>query len=154
MEAGRTLRIAKADLERKRQAVEVSLYSTYDSRIDEALDFFRTKLDDLRKPGKVSTRAMGATRNLFTLTKEVRTESNYDAVLEAAAYCRDAVAQLELMKLIPEFPEAEIEALKEGIPSIDRYQEYTAERPMPKDAPLGAAAPTDYEIKKLLQRRV
>ena len=153
-QAYRDLQIAKADLDRKKQAIETQLFSTYDQRIDEAQSFFRDRLDDLRRPGKISTRPMGATRNLFTLTKEVRTESNYDAILEASAYCRDAIAKLESMKLLPEFPEAEIEALKQGVPSIDRYVEYCAERPLPKDGPISAAAPTDYEIQKLLARRV
>jgi hypothetical protein len=81
-------------------------------------------------------------------------ENNFSAVAEAMQYCRDAIAQLELMKLIPEFPGSEVEALKEGIPATDRYQEYHAERSLPKDAPITAGAPSDYEIKKLLQRRV
>ena len=154
METGRTLQIAKADLDRKRQAVEVSLYSTYDPRIDEAQDFFRTKLDDLRRPGVLDTRPMGASRNLIKMNKVVKMESNFDAVNEAMQYCRGAITRLESLKLIPEFPESEIEGLKEGIPSIDRYQEYTAERSLPKDPPVTAGAPSDYEIKKLLQRRV
>ena len=152
MEAGRTLRVLKADSERRRQAVETELYSTYDQRIDEAQDFFRDKLDDLRKPGKVSTRAMGVERNLFTLTKEVRTECNRDAVLEAVGYCMNAVTRLESLKLIPEYPAAEVEKLKEEIPSIDVYKEYCAERSLPKDAPVTAAAPLDYTLQKLYER--
>jgi hypothetical protein len=58
------------------------------------------------------------------------------------------------MKLIPEYPAAAVEKLKEEIPSIHVYQEYTAERPMPKGAPIDAGAPTNYEIQRLLARRV
>ena len=154
MEAGRNLRIAKNDLERRQQAVEVSLYSTYDSRIDEALDFFRNKLDDLRQPGVIDSRRLGASRDLIRQNKEVRLENNFEAVEAAMAFCRGAIAKLESMKLIPEYPAAAVEKLKEEIPSIHVYQEYTAERPMPKGAPIDAGAPTNYEIQRLLARRV
>ena len=153
-EAGRTLRLLKADSERRRAAVEVELYSTYDQRIDEAQSFFRDRLDDLRKPGVIDSRPMGAERNLVTMRKETRTECNRDAVLEAMGYCMNAVTRLESLKLCPEYPAQEVEKLKEEIPAIDRYVEYCAERPLPKDGPISAAAPTDYEIQKLLARRV
>ena len=153
-ETGRKLRIAKNDLERKRAAVETELFSTYDPRIDEAQAFFRNKLDDLRQPGVIDSRRLGASRDLIRQNKEVRLENNFEAVEAAMAFCRGAIAKLESMKLIPEYPAAAVEKLKEEIPSIHVYQEYTAERPMPKGAPIDAGAPTDYEIQKLLARRV
>ena len=153
-QAYRDLQIAKADLDRKKQAIETQLFSTYDQRIDEAQSFFRDRLDDLRRPGTIDTQLMGAERDLIRQSKTVKMVCNGDSVREASAYCRDAIAKLELMKLIPEFQEAEVEKLKEEIPAIDRYVEYCAERPLPKDPPISAGAPTDYEIKKLLQRRV
>ena len=154
METGRTLQIAKADLERKRHAVEVSLYSTYDERLDAAQAFFRDKLDDLRQPGVIDTRPMGSERDLIRQSKVVKMENNFEAVDEAMQYCRDAIEKLEAWKLRPEYPESEIEELKQGVPSIDRYVEYCAERPMPKGAPIDANAPTNYEIQRLLARRV
>ena len=153
-QAYRDLQISKAALDRKKQTVEVELYSTYDQRIDEALDFFRTKLDDLRKPGVIDSRRLGASRDLIRQNKEVRLENNFEAVEAAMAFCRGAIAKLESMKLIPEYPAAAVEKLKEEIPSIHVYQEYTAERPMPKGAPIDAGAPTNYEIQRLLARRV
>ena len=153
-ETGRKLRIAKADLERKRAAVEVELFASCDERLDQAQGFFRAKLDELRRPGTIDTRPMGAARDVLRQSKTVKMESNFNAVEEAMAFCRDAVTRLELMKLIPEYPAAAVEKLKEEIPSIHVYQEYTAERPMPKGAPIDANAPTNYEIQRLLARRV
>lgn len=153
-QAYRDLQILKADLDRKKQAVETELYASCDPRLDEAQDFFRNKIDALRQPGTIDTRPMGSERNLIKMSKETRTECNRDAVLEAVGYCMNAVTRLEALKLCPEYPAAEVEGLKEGIPSIDKYVEYCSERAMPKDAPVTAAAPSDYEIKKLLQRRV
>ncbi len=153
-QAYRDLQISKAALDRKKQAVEVELYSTYDQRLDEAQGFFRDRLDDLRKPGTIDTRSMGSDRDLVKLNKVVKMVCNRDAVLEATGYCMNAITRLEALKLCPEYPAQEVEKLKQEIPPIDRYVEYCAERAMPKGAPIDAGAPSDYEIKKLLQRRV
>ena len=88
------------------------------------------------------------------MNKVVKMANNFEAVDEAMQYCRDAIEKLEAWKLRPEYPESEIEELKQGVPSIDRYVEYCAERPMPKGAPIDANAPTNYEIQRLLARRV
>lgn len=151
-QAYRDLQILKANAAHRQDILEAQLLGNYDSRIDEALDFFRNKIDELRRPGKISTRPMGAERNLFTMTKRIRIESNHNAVAEAMAYCRNAVTRLESLKLIPEFPADEIEGLKEGIPSIDRYQEFEGERSLPRDAPITAGAPSDYMLGKLYER--
>lgn len=151
-QAYRDLQISKAALDRKKQTVETELYSTYDERIDEARDFFQNKLDSLRRPETLNTIPRGSTRNLFTMKKTVRLESNHLAVAEAMQYCRDAITTLEDLKLCPEFPEAAVESLKEGIPTTDRYQEFEGERSLPRDPPLDAGCPSDYEIESLLQK--
>ena len=151
-QAGRTLRLLKADSEHRRDIIETQLYGNYDPRIDEAQSFFRDRLDDLRRPGVIDIVRMGAERNIFTMSKVVKVENNCNAINEALQYCRDAIKQLEAMKLIPEFPEAAVEDLKACVPSIDRYQEFTGEKPFPKDPPLDAGCPSDYEIESLLQK--
>lgn len=111
---------------------EAILIETADPAIDEAITFFRGKLDELRKPGFISSRGMETKRNLFTETVTRTTESNADAVRSVLAYCQAAIKGLESLKLSPEFPVELIQELKYGIPSIEEYQEVTGEKPMPE----------------------
>ncbi|MFH0789565.1 MAG: hypothetical protein V2B13_18390 [Pseudomonadota bacterium] len=108
---------------------EAILFETADPRIDEGIQFFRDKLDDLRKPGKISSRGMKVELNLFTDTKTLTTESNADAVHEAILYCQNSIKLLEAMKLWPEFHIEGIQELKDELPSIDVYQEVTGQKP-------------------------
>ena len=151
-QAYRDLQILKANAAHRQDILEAQLLGNYDSRIDAALDFFRNKIDDLRRPETLNTIPRGSTRNLFTMKKTVRLESNYNAVAEALQFCRDAITLLEGWKLLPEYPAQEVEDLKAGIPSIDRYEEFEGERSLPRDAPVTAAAPLDYTLQKLYER--
>ena len=142
-EERRTLQAAinqkQAVLARERQDIEGDirqqqeiLYSTYDPRIDEALEFFRNKLDDLRKPGRISTRGLECVKNLFMWSKTLTTETNEGAVLGAMRYCLAAIKGLEELKLSAEFHIEKIQELKAGLPSIEVYQEVTGEKSMEK----------------------
>jgi uncharacterized protein with PIN domain len=110
---------------------ETILFESADPRIDETITFFREKLDDLRKPGRISSRGMTVDRNLFTNTKTVTVETNKNAVLGALSYCMAAIKGLEALKLSPEFHIEGIQELKDALPSIEVYQEATGEKPLP-----------------------
>ncbi len=113
---------------------EAVLYETADPLIDEGIQFFRDKLDDLRKPGRISSRGMTVENNLIADTKTLTTETNKNAVLGALAYCQAAIKLLEALKLSPEFHIEEIQRLKDRIPSIDEYQEVSEKKPFwPRD---------------------
>ena len=100
--------------------------------IDEGILFFQEKLAWLRSPGRLSRTAIGAERNLFTMTKTLKQESNRAAVLSALEFCRLAIKELETMKLSPALDGAKIEKMKAGVPSIDVYSEVTGEKPLPR----------------------
>lgn len=117
------------DNEIRRQ--EQALIETADPRIDETIQFFRDKLDELRKPGKISSRGMNVERNLFTDTKTITVETNKDAVRDALAYCQAVIKGLEALKLSPEFHIEGIQELKDALPSIEVYKEVTGEKPLP-----------------------
>ncbi len=104
--------------------VEETIFSTFDPSLDEAITFFRGKLDYLRSPGLICRKAVGAKKNFFTLNKVVRDASNVGAVNSAISYCHFAIMELERMKLTPALDLEKIERIKDGVPSIDVYTEY------------------------------
>ncbi len=108
------------------------LFETADPLIDEAITFFRDKLDELRKPGRIDRRGGSTEKNIFTWRKKTTEESNVQAILDAMAYGLAAIPELERMKLSPELDRARIEGMKAGIPRIDVYTESTVEKPMEK----------------------
>jgi len=113
-----------------RQSEEI-LLRTYDTAIDDAISFFRDKLDYLRSPGRISNSKTGGERNIFTETVMLKEESNYPAIIKAINYCRACIDELEKMKLTPEFDMGKIEALKKGIPDINIFTENTNVKPLP-----------------------
>ena len=126
---------AVAELQRQKLRVENEirkndeiLFNSYNEKIDEALMFFKDKLDELRKPGKIDKRTRGGETNLTTMKKEFKTETNVDAIRKAMTYCQAVIRELEEMRLNPELDLLRIETLKKNIPSIDIYQETIGER--------------------------
>lgn len=126
---------AVAELQRQKLRVENEirkndeiLFNSYNEKIDEALMFFKDKLDELRKPGKIDKRTRGGETNLITMKKEFKTETNVDAIRKAMTYCQAVIRELEEMRLNPELDLLRIETLKKNIPSIDIYQETIGER--------------------------
>ena len=105
---------------------------TADPQIDEAIDFFREKLDFLRQDGRISTQRFGVkSRDFFKNKINSKISSNFESVGSAMKYCQKAIKTLELWKLEPELDLGKIEDLKSGIPSIDTFQETDCERPIP-----------------------
>lgn len=148
----------KEALERGRKAQERILLETADERIDVAIEWFRSREEDLRRPGRISTRGGHSEKNLFAWSKEVHQESNYPAVCEAMEFCREAIQRLEAMRLVPEFDQDVVEMMKKSIPSTDRFTEYKGERSIPKGPdPVFLRKKwdaVDAEIKELLTRRI
>lgn len=146
-------------IEREQAAAERILLENYSEKIDEAILFFRDKLDELRKPGKIDRRGRGAERNIFTWKVKTTEESNVQAINSAMAYCRAALVELEQVKLLPELDAEKIAALKAGIPTIDVYTEYGGEKPIgptsadvdPRMA-LKSDSQIEWEIGKLNQK--
>jgi isoleucyl-tRNA synthetase len=135
---------------------EQILIDTADPKIDEAIQFFRAKLDWLRSPGRISKTVGGSERDLFPWTKTVSAETNAPAVRSALAYCQSAIKELEKLKLSPALDIQKIEKLKDGIPRIDIYEEIQGEKPMERQAPTFFPR-SDYEdelIERLLKKKV
>jgi len=120
---------AVAELQRQKLRVENEirkndeiLLHSYNEKIDEALMFFKDKLDELRKPGKIDKRTREGETNLITMKKEFKTESNVNAIRNVMTYCQAVIRELEEMRLNPELDLLRIETLKKNFPSIDIYQ--------------------------------
>jgi hypothetical protein len=121
--------IEKNGIESDIKQEEEILLATYDPALDEIEKFFHDKFEELRRPGKVSCRGMDVERNLFTGKKIVTVESNESAVLAAMQYCRSAIKRVGEMRLLPEFPQEELQKMKDALPSIDVWQEVTGQKP-------------------------
>ena len=67
------------------------LFSTCDPPLDAAIEFFNKKLDFLRTPGRISSQKMGALRNIFSMSKTTKEESNLQAVNSALVFCQSAI---------------------------------------------------------------
>lgn len=137
---------------------EEILLSSYDPSIDEAIDFFRQKLDWLRSPGRISHNAAGSERNIFTEKIKYKDENNVAAIKDTLRYCQKSIQDIEVMKLSPEVDLQRIEEMKKGIPDINIYQEYEGEKPMPKGPDGSFLAKVwkdiDANIEWLLKKRI
>lgn len=126
------LSVEKAGIEGEMRHETTFLLNSYDKAIDEAITFFREKLDYLRSPGRISFIAGGSERDIFTEKITMRGQSNAAAVKEALLYCQKAIYILENMKTEPEIDLPAIEKLKKEIPDIDVYIDVEGERPIEK----------------------
>ena len=136
--------------------VEEILLRTYDTAIDDAINFFRDKLDYLRSPGRISHSNVGSDRNIFTETVKLKRESNYPAIIKAINYCRACIDELEKMKMEPALDLEKIEAIKKEIPDINIFTENTAVKPLPgsKDNFLTyTMGKLDEKVKKIMGKR-
>lgn len=110
---------------------EASLLETAAPEINEAIEFFNVKLSWLRKPGRISRDARGSIRNIFTMKKDVKEETNLPAVLSAMQYCQQAIKMLGKLKLEADFDQEKIDLMKAEIPGIDTFTKTTVEKPLP-----------------------
>ena len=132
----------KAGIEAGIRCEEEILYASYDPKIDQVIEFFRKKLDELRSPGKISSQRTGLIkRNLFTETVKGKFETNCPAINAALRYCQQAISVLEQAKLQPTVDTAKLQELKDGIPRIDVYTEREDERVLP-----GSRAPNPLSL--------
>jgi chromosome segregation ATPase len=103
--------------QRKNKQVEL-LLATYDPRIDETLNYFQDKLDELRRPDVIETRKAAGKLNPVSLKKPVEVYSNIESIKKAIEYCMSAIKEVEAMKMEPEYPEERVRELMENIPTI------------------------------------
>ena len=132
------LTAARGELTKERQRLdwershaEAALLSNYDERIDEAITFFRERLESLLVK-KINTQSRTGELNIFTEKREIFVYSNVTAIKSAMTYCRAAIDELERMKLTPDLDAERIEALRKGIPDADELRESAGEKPMEK----------------------
>ena len=123
---------ARLDLDSARRDPEEALLETYDPRIDEAIEFFRKRLDYLRTPGRISNVAAGSERNIFTMEKTIIQESNFKAVNVALQYSQNAISRLESMRLQPRYDAEAVAKLKTEMPKIDFYETIESEKDLEK----------------------
>ena len=139
---------------------ETALIETADPQIDDAITFFKEKLDYLRSPGRISRNAVGSERNIFRWSKTTTQETNAPAVRDAMAYCQAAIKLLERMKVEPVLDGEMIERMKAAIPDINVYTEVTGEKDMergPADplhplVKLAEDSEREWKLGKLLEK--
>lgn len=112
---------AKLDCDNERQAAEVVLLDTYDKAIDDAREYFQQQLDKLNLKDLNFQKRTG--EKYINEKKEQFVFSNAPAIKEAMAYCREAMKEVEAMKLIPNFDAAKVEELKERVPDDNALTE-------------------------------
>jgi len=145
--------------EREKNAAEYVLLSNYDSRIDQAIEFYRDKFEDIRKKRPDRDTAPWET-NLITMTRKVFSRSNTESIVAALKYCNCAIAELEEMRLEPVVDLEKIETLKRRIPEVSEFQEYLGEKPLPPPPPdavdmirsAECAGTNDYLLRKLHEK--
>ena len=120
----------RLQIEGEIKSAEVVLLSSYDERIDQAIEHFRELHEKFRQT-KPSKQKYKGERNLFTETETFSTITNTDAIIQAMSYCLESISTLEGMKQSAEVDLEVIEALKAGVPSIDTFEEVTGTRTMP-----------------------
>ncbi len=149
---------AKLDRESDIRKNQEILFSSYPPEIDAAIEFFKERLDFLRRPGKISIQKAGGVLNLISWKKNTTAYSNAPAVQEATRYCQSAIRELEAMRLIPDPDTARIASLRKGVPDHTIMSEFTGERdaertpPNPDIPTLGSEQLNDWNIKKLNQK--
>lgn len=164
-EAARSFQAAKAALsaENSNYSNSISrqeqvLTESADPAIDDAIQFFRAKLDWLRSPGRIVHNAIGSETDIITEKTTTRSESNIHAIHDALDFCRAAIRALELMKLEPAFFSEKIEAMKKAIPDINVFTESTGERPMEGskgitfESQFKSDSQLDWEMSRLLEK--
>jgi hypothetical protein len=134
------------------------LTESCDPKLLQAIEFFRTKLEFLRTPGRISSQRLEGKRNLFTEKVHGKVESNMNAVHRALRYCQEAIRSLEAEKLRPECDEGVIEALKEGIPDTSVYEVAETEHVLPGSRVPGASellpseSQLNWEMGKIMEK--
>jgi len=121
------LNSTKLSYERQIKDHEAFLRKSYDAEIDEAVMFFRNELERLRLPGTLSISTFkNSQMNPLNFKQELAQSSNSEAVEAAIAYCREALDELEAMKLSPETDIKRIEELRVNVPRSDvfTYREF------------------------------
>jgi len=126
----------RAELSGKKESLRIQadklksqLAERSDPAIDEAIDFFRNKFEEIRKKN-AQRQTTRESVNLINETKKLKTYSNYPAITKAVQYCQCAIRMLESFKLLPVVEAGVIEKLKKGVPSTEEMTEFTSEKPM------------------------
>lgn len=121
-ELSRKLYSMKLSIEGQINDHEAFLRKSCDAEIDEAVMFFQNELERLRLPGTLSISAIKKNqKNPLNYKQEIDISSNLKAVEAATAYCREALDELEAMKLLPELDIKRIEELRKNVPRSDVF---------------------------------
>jgi len=148
--------------ERHRSSREVDqrktvLLNTYDPAIDQAIDYFRGKFEEIRhRHIDWQTRKDGV--DVLNMRKKFVSYSNKNSLLLALEYCKQAIAKLEDLKLGPDFDPAWIEIVKKGIPDPSQLEEFLSDKGMKDetDYPFSWQFPSDsqhdWEMGKLFEK--
>jgi len=128
---------AQAALDRETQrlnftitGLEGQLRGTASPAIDEAIQFFRDKFYELRRPGSLQRRAALGKFSLIHLKwMPGEKESNSEAIKKAMDYCNTAIKKLEALKIEPAVSATEIEKIGEAMPGIDTFEVFEDPKP-------------------------
>ncbi len=145
-------------IDRARAGAKAILTETAPAELDQAIQFFRDKHEEIRQQSVKTDRAK-AGKDLLHERQGLHLRSNYGAICEALAFCRRALSELEGMKMAPAPDLRRVEDLKRGIPRTDRLDEVDGSRPLTRGAEtvpelmkLPTASQTDWAVGRVLER--
>lgn len=129
-EARAALWSAEQPLDGRRSRAEAVLYDTAPSELAEGQEFFRSRIDELRrKPANVQQRKGG--KDLLHERVEMVTFTNAPAINEALTFCRACVSELEQMKFEAAPDMEKVETMKRAIPGTETLTEIKSDKPLP-----------------------
>lgn len=100
--------------------IEKRLIESADSRVDEAISFFKNTLSKSLADDQITVnKSVRAYKVDGTPIYDI--ETNRPAVTEKHAHLRTAIDALQAMKLQPAYDDAAVQALIDGIPSTDIF---------------------------------
>jgi len=103
--------------DREIEALKAELLNSYDPRLDKEIKYFTELLEDLRKPNLIDIQFTPAIQTL-TGRYKYTVHSNKKSILQRIKYLREAINQIEQMKLAAKFDPIAIKKLKEEIPEL------------------------------------
>ena len=126
-EARAALWSAEQPLDGRRSRAEAVLYDTAPSELAEGQEFFRSRIDELRrKPANVQQRKGG--KDLLHERVEMVTFTNAPAINEALTFCRACVSELEQMKFEATPDIGRIAEMRRSIPDVETLTKISSDK--------------------------
>ena len=106
---------------------ELILSETCAPAIDGAIQYFQERFYENNRGENVRLSSRQARVNPYNGRITTRTTSNMEAIVGVGEYCQNAMEELNKMKFEVDFDPDKIEKLKNGMPSINEYEEWESD---------------------------